>query len=568
MPNRIHYIIALLIFCVGGSYAANAAQSEISIISAMSVLLPKSAGAFALFNNRNAAEFTQGVWLSQEYGGVSFYDGKNADALFYGFEAGYERNIDGGYRAGLSAEYNSGDAKIDGHPGAKFSNEFYSIALYGSKIWQNGAFAQIAVKNFFINSDGKNPNLNYSLERNAVVFFGEAGKEINLGSFIFEPKISLNYFTSGAQEAENINFGAVSLLDAKISLLLNFAGVRNGFNLSPYIGAGFGYSFLGESEIIYNAQTFISDISGALLEAVLGVRAVFSDSLNAAAGFKSESAQYGSSYGFALSIQYSFGHAVQKAAVSQDDLAYRDYVGFKPIVAKDNPKTENFFEEEFADFIPVEEYFPVVQPIEGFQKEEDFDIGDLNSGLSEENVKRVYTVSKKDKSYLSDDAKIADEKDAEQSFVNASGDLNLNEENMKAGEEVIAEYQNIKQENYKEGSGKKLTLGSAFFKPGQSEIDQKGKAYLKQIADMIKGVKIKKIVFTGHTDPSGDGEAFMSEAISENRAASAAAALISNGIPESKIKFKGAGSSKPRKIKKKKNQKDKSNRRVEIEIFE
>ncbi|MDR3113712.1 MAG: OmpA family protein, partial [Endomicrobium sp.] len=131
---------------------------------------------------------------------------------------------------------------------------------------------------------------------------------------------------------------------------------------------------------------------------------------------------------------------------------------------------------------------------------------------------------------------------------------------------------NDDDEKYEEGKGKMITLGSSFFEPGQNEIDHKGKAYLKQIAGMLKDINIKRIIVTGHTDAKGDGQDFMNEAISESRAASAAQELILNGIPESKIKFKGEGSSKPLKKNKKKGQRkqttDKQDRRVEIEIFE
>jgi outer membrane protein OmpA-like peptidoglycan-associated protein len=571
--NRTAFIISVLTLCASFSYAANAAGSEISIVSAMSVLLPKNAGSYELFDGKKDVRLSQGIWISRKYSDVSFFDGKDARALFWGFEAGYERIIAPGFSAGLSAGYNSGDTEIGGHAGAKISNEFYSVGLYGVKEWQNGTFARVFAKNFFTASGYKESGLRYSLDRSVSAFSGELGAGIDFKAFIFEPGFSLSYYGAPAKKTGNADFGSLSLLDAKISLLMLFSDIGKNFKLSPYIGAAFGYSLFGQSDLYYNGRSFISDISGSLVEAVLGARAVFSDSLSAQAGFNCENAQYGSSYGIALSVKYAFGQDkrtssdTDESSLQKKDLPRKDktYVAFKPIVGKDNPKTEDFYEDEVAELTAIEEYLPVGSSMESFEKAEDFDVENLNALASfEENKKRVSSASKEplpEISYAGQASSGAIEE--------PEPEFSKREDLEPLSDELSAALND--EENYKEGSGKKITLGSLFFNPGQNEIDHRGKTYLNQVAKMLKDVNIKRVIITGHTDASGDGQDFMNEAISESRAASAAQTLIANGIPESKIRFKGEGSSKPLKKKKKKGQKsqpDKPSRRVEIEIFE
>ena len=588
--SRLFFIIAVLVLCAGGGYALNTAQDEISAVSAMSVLLPKSAGKIAVFERRNGLGSSQMFWVSRKYSGVSFCDEETADALFYGFDAGYEKKVAEGWYLGLYADYNSGNTEIGGRSGAKISNEFYSASLYGLWIGQNGAFAQVSAANFFTNSGFKvlNSDINYSLERNIAAFCGEFGKEFDFNVFIFEPKISLSYFNADAKEIEDINFGALSSFDARVSFLISFAVA----GLSPYIGAGFGCSFLGESDIVYNDKTFVSDISGALFEAVLGAEAFLSDSLSAVAGFNYESALYGSSYGILLSIKYAFGQKPQKpenisSSRSEDRRTHIDYAGFKPIVPQGNPKPEDLYDAEFAEFIPVEEQFLNVQPEEKFKKEEDFDVENLNAGESSESKRGSAAAPKKNKpegSITVEPAKIIPQETVEEILIAEQEEIksksealedNVRKEEPARTASVSAPEQNDNAApkpqkrdygNYEEGTGKKLTLGSSYFKPGQSEIGKSGKEYLNQIAIMLREVDIKRIIITGHADAEGDGQEFMTEAIAENRAASAAAILVSNGIAESKIIFRGEGSSRP--LKKKKGQQDKPDRRVEIEIFE
>jgi outer membrane protein OmpA-like peptidoglycan-associated protein len=124
-------------------------------------------------------------------------------------------------------------------------------------------------------------------------------------------------------------------------------------------------------------------------------------------------------------------------------------------------------------------------------------------------------------------------------------------------------------------AAEKLTLSAdAVFKFGTSglrDMSAEGKKSLDGLADKIKDAKdIEAIVVTGHADTMGKAD--FNKRLSENRAKSVRAYLVSRGVKRELIKVVGEGSAKPMAICDANLPRDKRiecegpNRRVEVEI--
>ena len=88
-----------------------------------------------------------------------------------------------------------------------------------------------------------------------------------------------------------------------------------------------------------------------------------------------------------------------------------------------------------------------------------------------------------------------------------------------------------------------LNLQVINFPTGGAVLPAENKAVLDQAATLIKAIPSLKLEITGHTDSTGDEKANV--ALSEQRAKSVAAYLVSKGVDGSALTAKGLGSSKP-----------------------
>jgi len=91
--------------------------------------------------------------------------------------------------------------------------------------------------------------------------------------------------------------------------------------------------------------------------------------------------------------------------------------------------------------------------------------------------------------------------------------------------------------------GKSVVLNNIFFEVNKFELRDVSKTELNQLVDLLNKNKTLKIELSGHTDNSGiEAE---NKVLSENRAKSVYNFLVSNGISENRLSYKGYGSSKP-----------------------
>jgi outer membrane protein OmpA-like peptidoglycan-associated protein len=91
--------------------------------------------------------------------------------------------------------------------------------------------------------------------------------------------------------------------------------------------------------------------------------------------------------------------------------------------------------------------------------------------------------------------------------------------------------------------GKTVVLNNIFFEVNKFELREVSITELNQLADLLNKNKTLKIELSGHTDNSGiEAE---NKVLSENRAKSVFSYLVSKGIEEARLSYKGYGSSHP-----------------------
>ena len=102
-----------------------------------------------------------------------------------------------------------------------------------------------------------------------------------------------------------------------------------------------------------------------------------------------------------------------------------------------------------------------------------------------------------------------------------------------------------------------------FFDFDKSVLKPEGRQLLQQVAQQVRGIELETIIAVGHTDSIGT-EAY-NQKLSERRAASVKAYLVSLGIDPNRIYTEGKGKLQPIASNKTKEGRA-QNRRVEIEI--
>lgn len=131
---------------------------------------------------------------------------------------------------------------------------------------------------------------------------------------------------------------------------------------------------------------------------------------------------------------------------------------------------------------------------------------------------------------------------------------------------IIAEKEAMKQDIQVNEMFEKINTGNSLvlyinFETGKSVIKNESQNIIDEIYKMLKGNLSLKIIIEGHTDNTGNKDS--NQTLSEQRAASVKASLVSKGIATDRIKSVGYGQDKPISDNSTEEGKTK-NRRVEI----
>jgi outer membrane protein OmpA-like peptidoglycan-associated protein len=88
-----------------------------------------------------------------------------------------------------------------------------------------------------------------------------------------------------------------------------------------------------------------------------------------------------------------------------------------------------------------------------------------------------------------------------------------------------------------------VTLPEVLFETGKSDLNPRGMQAVHDIASFMHERPDRSIQITGYTDSTGSAQ--LNAALSDARAASVKTALVSQGIPASRIETKGMGPANP-----------------------
>lgn len=112
----------------------------------------------------------------------------------------------------------------------------------------------------------------------------------------------------------------------------------------------------------------------------------------------------------------------------------------------------------------------------------------------------------------------------------------------ESSNETFIKDQELEVKSIKKGAT--FTIDDILFKTNSSELDQKSLLVLKGFANWLKDNKDIKIEIQGHTDDLGSDMDNL--ALSQDRAFSVMEYLASQGIPASRMTFKGYGETQPK----------------------
>jgi outer membrane protein OmpA-like peptidoglycan-associated protein len=91
--------------------------------------------------------------------------------------------------------------------------------------------------------------------------------------------------------------------------------------------------------------------------------------------------------------------------------------------------------------------------------------------------------------------------------------------------------------------GREITLGGMLFKTGKADLNAQGQKEVAQLATFLKNNPDRNVTLIGHTDSTGSAK--FNNKLSQERAESVKAALVSDGIPGDRIATSGRGEADP-----------------------
>lgn len=114
-------------------------------------------------------------------------------------------------------------------------------------------------------------------------------------------------------------------------------------------------------------------------------------------------------------------------------------------------------------------------------------------------------------------------------------------------------------------AGKTVTLNNVYFDQSSYLLRPESYVQLNQLVGLLKSRPALRIEIAGHTDNVGDPR--LNQALSENRARVITTYLITNGIAENRLRYRGYGQTQPIAANDTEENKRK-NRRVEVRLLE
>jgi outer membrane autotransporter protein len=290
--------------------------------------LQKRLGDLRNFDNN---ENKHGIWARTYGEEMNIADLIETDMTIFSVEAGYDYllnpNDDNKLYIGFMGGYEkSTRIKTKQENGAynKGEGDAPSAGIYGTMIWENGWFVDLAARHFLMKLDMKNygaagTELSYKPKRHITTVSLEAGRAYlsnptGKSQWRIEPKGELMYMRAWAGDTGvnngtgDFEYDGINYISARATITAGYLRERaSGLKMEPYLEAGYRYEFDGKGNIRYGGAEYQSDLSGGTLEGTIGLDWQFTKDLY---GYLQGTYEKGSkieAFGGNVGIRYGFG---------------------------------------------------------------------------------------------------------------------------------------------------------------------------------------------------------------------------------------------------------------------
>ena len=189
-----------------------------------------------------------GAWARVYGGEYKWGDENRVDMTSTTVQAGADARV-GDWIVGGAFSYTDSSFDIRNGDG---DGELYSLAVYGTRMFESGAYVDFVGRYGYIKNDMKAGNMDLDFDSNAFSVSAEAGHEFKfLGSAFVEPQVELAYGYVQGDDATASN--GVKVHQDDYQNLVTRIGVRTGFDFPKdagtiYAHASYAYDFLGDAD--------------------------------------------------------------------------------------------------------------------------------------------------------------------------------------------------------------------------------------------------------------------------------------------------------------------------------
>ncbi len=267
---------------------------------------------------RDQKGYNNGAWV-RVYNGKDKYGSQNVENTYFGFQAGYDRRIEGtNVLLGGAVSYTHGDSDFDFGEGDNYTLDF---TAYGTWLADNGLFLDGTVKFGRLSNDitmdsGSTAGAGTaSYDANAYSVSAEAGWRAALVDWAYvEPQAEIMY---GRIDDSDYRFGDISVKNDSVETTVGRLGVQAGLNCpskkgGAYVRASVLHDFDGESTTKFSRSgfgttTIVEDMGDTWYELGIGAHYNVTESTYVYADFNyTDGGEVESPWRWSLGIRHAF----------------------------------------------------------------------------------------------------------------------------------------------------------------------------------------------------------------------------------------------------------------------
>ncbi len=189
-----------------------------------------------------------GAWARVYGGEYKWGDANHVDMTSTTVQAGGDARV-GDWIVGGAFSYSDSSFDLDNGDG---DGDLYTIALYGSRMFEKGSYIDFVARYGYIKNDFKAGNMDVALDSNAFGLSVETGHTFKFMERAYvEPQIEVSY--GYAQGDDAVASNGVLLEQDDYQNLITRIGLRTGFDFPEnagtiYAHVSYSYDFLGDAD--------------------------------------------------------------------------------------------------------------------------------------------------------------------------------------------------------------------------------------------------------------------------------------------------------------------------------